>query len=178
MSAIQTFTGRMFDVQDPAPEDIDIRDIARALSYTPRFGGHLRCFYSVAQHSVEVSRRCDPFDALAGLLHDAGEAYMTDLAKPVKDLPDLEGFRTTEDRLIRAILLHFGVLNPFPGPLLPDSVKAADLVELVTEAYHLFRHPPEWLHTYPASPRGAITEPLSPARAERLFLLRFKELTQ
>jgi len=76
MSWIQTFTGRRFRPRNPAPDDFDIRDVAHALSLLCRFNGHCRVFYSVAEHSVRVSRICPPPAALWGLLHDLGEAYI------------------------------------------------------------------------------------------------------
>ena len=60
MDWIQTYSGKKFYPLDPRPEDIDIRDIAHALSLNCRFNGHCRCFYSVAEHSVGVSSSQSP----------------------------------------------------------------------------------------------------------------------
>src|SRR5271165_7548492 len=81
---IQTYTGRVMYPLDPRPEEINIIDIAHALSNLCRFTGHVRTFYSVAEHSVRVSQHCDPKDALWGLLHDASEAYLADMSRPMK----------------------------------------------------------------------------------------------
>ena len=89
---IQTFTGRAFYVLDPRPEDVDIEDIAHALSMQCRFAGHCREFYSVAQHSVTASWLVPPEDALWGLLHDAAEAYVVDLPRPIKRAWQLESY--------------------------------------------------------------------------------------
>lgn len=80
----QTISGRKFYPFDPRREDVDLDDIIHALSMLCRFGGHSRCFYSVAQHSVLVSRLCPPSLALIGLFHDAHEAYIGDLIRPIK----------------------------------------------------------------------------------------------
>jgi 5'-deoxynucleotidase YfbR-like HD superfamily hydrolase len=84
MSWIQTYQGGCFEPFNPHPDQIHIRDIAHALALTCRFTGHCLDFYSVAQHSVMVSQIVSHKHALAGLLHDASEAYLTDVASPIK----------------------------------------------------------------------------------------------
>lgn len=89
MSVIQTRSGRIIDLIKPTTHDIDIDDIAHALSNLCRYTGHSRVFYSVAQHSVLVSHYIDPtYESpalnLAGLLHDAQEAYLGDMSSPLK----------------------------------------------------------------------------------------------
>jgi uncharacterized protein len=86
---IQTYTGKQFWPLSPLPEDIVIEDIAHALSMQCRFGGHVRTFYSVAQHSVHVSLLVEPQYALWGLLHDAAEAYLVDLPRPIKKFSEM-----------------------------------------------------------------------------------------
>lgn len=84
--AMRTYTGRMFSFAEITPEDIDIRDIAHALSHLCRFVGHTSMFYSVAQHCLLVSEKIPggPEVKLAALLHDAAEAYVNDLPSPLK----------------------------------------------------------------------------------------------
>lgn len=82
-NCILTHTRRWVDPTAMAAADIDIRDIAHALAMKCRYSGHCPGFYSVAQHSVIVSRLCEK-NPLAGLLHDAHEAYLADIATPVK----------------------------------------------------------------------------------------------
>src|SRR4051794_32940266 len=84
---IITSTGKWFDVFNPNPADVDIEDIVHALSMQCRFTGHTKEFYSVAQHSVLVSLTCPSVDALYGLVHDGSEAYLSDIARPVKKHP-------------------------------------------------------------------------------------------
>ena len=93
MSCIKTYTGIMFDPLNPNPELMDIRDIAHALSMLCRANGHFRSFYSVGQHSVNCAREAAARGysrrvQLACLLHDASEAYLSDVTRPVKqELP-------------------------------------------------------------------------------------------
>ena len=74
-SWLQTYTGKKFYPFDPREEEVDILDIAHALSQLCRFGGHTKEFYSVAEHCVLVSMCCPSEVKLLGLLHDAAEAY-------------------------------------------------------------------------------------------------------
>jgi hypothetical protein len=81
---MQTYTGRQFWPIDPRADEIDIVDIAHALSQQCRFAGHCKSFYSVATHSWHTSNVCNSENALWGLLHDAAEAYLVDLPTPIK----------------------------------------------------------------------------------------------
>lgn len=135
---IQTYTGKKFYPLDPREDEIDINDIAHALSLQCRYGGHCREFYSVAQHSVLVSMECPIVDSLWGLLHDAPEAYIIDVPRPIK--PFLVGYKEMEHRLMECICRKYGL--PLEEP---KSVKMADKRLLVTEVNHLMQpvHP-EW----------------------------------
>lgn len=86
----ETFTGKEVDFLKPSPADIDIVDVAHALSLVCRFAGHARVFYSVAEHSVRVATLVQsgrrPALALHALLHDAHEAYVQDVTTPLKNL--------------------------------------------------------------------------------------------
>jgi uncharacterized protein len=81
---IQTVTGKQFWPMDAQPEEVDIEDIAHALSLPCRFNGHCKQFYSVAEHSIHVSRVVSNENAARGLLHDAAEAYLSYIPQPVK----------------------------------------------------------------------------------------------
>ena len=181
----QTIGGRIMRLLDPRPEDFDIEEIACVLSRLVRFGGHTRRdlpTYSVAEHSVRVSHACDPADALEGLMHNAAEAYISDVTAPVKEaMRALQGswhgsrrspFDVIEDGIARAIAERFHLRFPWP-----PSVKRADLVLLATEARDLMAPPPQpWGLPYEALP-GRI-EPWAPERAEAAFLARYSELAK
>lgn len=80
---MMTYSGRAFWPLDPRADEIDPLDIAHALSMLCRYGGHVRRFYSVAEHCVLMSHAVAPEHALWALLHDATEAYMVDLPRPI-----------------------------------------------------------------------------------------------
>ena len=168
---IGTFSGLRFWPLLPNPDDILIADIAHALAHQCRFGGHASKFYSVAEHSVHVSKLCRPEDALWGLLHDASEAYLVDLPRPLKQLPEFAAYREAERRLQRAVAVRFGL-----PPDQPASVTEADDTMLWTEAHSLLDSAAVEV-VRDTRPPFEITDPLLPVEAERLFLSRFKELT-
>ena len=100
MSELMTYTRKMFDPLHPNTDRIDIADIAHALSLLCRANGHIRHFYSVAQHSINCmmeaqARGHSPRLQLACLLHDASEAYLSDITRPVKaELPQYKQIET------------------------------------------------------------------------------------
>ena len=113
---IQTFTGRQFWPLEPRADEIFIEDIAHHLSNLCRFTGACRSFYSVAQHSVLVSLCAPPGEnPLWGLLHDASEAYLIDVARPVKRSAALVGYRVAEARMMEVICECFGLPTTEPA---------------------------------------------------------------
>lgn len=120
-NCIRTFTGKYINPCAPDPAQICIEDISHSLSMQPRFGGHLPIFYSVAEHCISVARLLPPAFRLAGLLHDASEAYLIDVPRPVKQ--QLTNYAEIENRLMRVIAAKFG----FEWPL-PHEVKMIDEV--------------------------------------------------
>ena len=187
---LQTFTGRRFDYTSPAVDQISILDIAHGLALQNRFNGHTALPYSVAEHSARVALRVKqlamdnwieqrigsatrPLDAVrVALLHDAGEAYVGDLVRPLKQRADFASFGWLEQRIQRVIHERFDL-----DKVALDShelVKRADRELLHTEARDLL----------PGGPRGWIAAEALPARiepmpwhqAERWFLLQFAEL--
>lgn len=117
---IETFTGKKVNPLRLTEEDIDILDIAHALSMICRFGGHCRRFYSVGQHSLYVCRLLEEklapvivtekrLTLLAGLLHDSAEAYIADVTSPVKY--QIRQLREIEDRALGVIMKKFGVVG-------------------------------------------------------------------
>lgn len=179
---MQTFTGRQFWPVDPRPDEICIEDIAHSLAMQCRFGGHCLRFYSVAEHSVLVSRSLPSGFALWGLLHDAAEAYVLDVVRPLK--PYLPGYRDIEDRVMIAICERFGldyITNPFA---MPSAVKLADNRILLTERDQNMR-PTDHVWGLAQAAAGAGVGPLdvtlqfwSPAEAEEQFLAEFAAITQ
>lgn len=178
MSWIQTYTGKRFDLVHPHPADVDLRDIAHALSHLCRFGGHTNRFYSVAQHSVMVSRLVDPRFALHGLLHDAGEAYTGDVVRPLKEIlnrisrNDYELLAATLDD---AIARRFGLTWTNEAV---EAVGKADEIALATEARDLLGPAVEnWTaRLLPPSDERVIPW-LSPDAARLRFTTRYIELT-
>jgi uncharacterized protein len=170
---IQTFSGKRFWPLEPSAADVDIHDIAHALSLICRFTGHVRRFYSVAQHAVAVSAIVSPQNALAGLLHDAAEAYLADVARPAK--AGIPGLKDIELAIERAVFERFGL----PWPPAPE-IKAADDRLLATERRDLLgpcESPwaPYWDTVKPLAHR---IDAWDPGHAERRFLQRFFELVK
>lgn len=126
MSWILTHSGKHFDLIDPQPDMIDIMDIAHGLSNECRFTGQCATFYSVAQHSVMASKIVAPDFAMEALLHDASEAYLKDIPRPLKQL--LPDYRAIEQRVEGAIRSHFGLPDAQSWP-----VTEADRIMLATE---------------------------------------------
>jgi len=104
---IETYTGKKLYFLEPKPEQIDIEDIATALSNECRFGGHTKSFYSVAEHSILVATICPAPLALVGLLHDASEAYLRDIASPIKQY--LANYKELEEKLMNANISFFKI---------------------------------------------------------------------
>ncbi len=177
---IETASGFRFYPLRPDPADICIEDIAHALSNQCRFSGHVREFYSVAQHSILVSGLCPPEHRLWGLLHDASEAYLVDLPRPIKHQSSLgDIFREIEQGIMRAVAARFGL--PWPEP---PQVKHADNALLLAEKRDLMPGK-EWDSTKEAwaieasdLAAGVKIEPMLPREAERTFLAYFESLTQ
>lgn len=124
---IRTYTGRLFNPLDPDPEQIDPIDIAHSLSLVNRFTGHTNQPYSVAQHS------CLAFDLVFeskphALLHDASEAYLADLARPVKKQLEMTAYRKVEKRIMDAVFERFDLATE-----IPEEVHVADSLLLWTE---------------------------------------------
>lgn len=170
---IQTYTGIQFYPTHPEMCDIHILDIAHALAMQCRFAGHVRQFYSVAEHSVRVSHACDPEDAMWGLLHDASEAYLGDVTRPLKRDDLMTGYLEAENVLQAMIARRFWLS---PGE--PASVKVADEWLLATEARDL-KSPlhPEWVTKWLTfDPLPEVIVPWSPERAECEFMRRYAQL--
>ncbi len=195
----ETYSGKKFYQLDPLPEDIDIQDIAHALSRMCRFAGHTREFWSVAQHSLLVSRLagemycpyhnnhrqhsvayktiCDI--ELAGLLHDASEAYLVDIPRPIKYTSTMLPYRESEQYLQDMI---YGKYCQEYGSWIHHYVKRADNVVLLAEKFALFGEDVEWegnwwLGLVDAARNISIDTTKSIDEIEHEFMERFNELS-
>lgn len=156
--SIRTFTDKVFDLKILDPDSICIEDIAQGLSYTPRFGGQLDGFLSVAQHSCLVASHLPDELKLAGLLHDASEAYLGDIPSPFKKLfPD---YKEHENRLMKVIAEKYGFEFP-----LHKTVKAADYKMLGVE----------WMECVEKKNSAFYW---TPKQAKEQFLKRFREYVE
>lgn len=106
-SFIVTYTGRKVYPLDLKVEDICLEDIAHALSNKCRFTGHTSKFYSVAEHSVLVARQVKGFTKLWGLLHDAAEAYLPDIATRIK--PNFPLIIEAENNILDKVQQKYGL---------------------------------------------------------------------
>lgn len=127
---IVTSTGKRFYFDDIESNIIDIEDIATALSRICRFAGHCSRFYSVAEHSMFVSSLLPDELKIAGLLHDATEAYLGDITRPLK--AHLKTYKEIEDKLHKHIESVFGI--SFDDP----RIKEADNIALLAEAKNFY----------------------------------------
>lgn len=128
---IRTSSGIKFWPLDPRPEHVKIEDIAHALSHACRWAGHVNRHYSVAAHSLHVSAMVGRKYALQALCHDASEAFLCDMPKPVKlGFPE---YAAHEERLMRCIATALG----FDWPLSAE-VHQADAAALYQESKYFF----------------------------------------
>jgi len=182
---MQTYSGVRWYPQDPRPGDVKIEDIAHALSNIGRFGGHAIRFYSVAEHAVRVSRivedlKGSPHEVFWGLNHDDSEAYLGDIVWPLKQAPELRGYKRLEAITMGAICIALG-MDAYEPPI----VKHADLVMLATEKRDLMHdktthreaaaskdQTADW-HCDRYEPHPEKIVPWSPYDAERAFLDRY-----
>jgi len=133
-------SGLMVDPMDISPDDITIEDLAHHLSLICRWNGGVPGFYSVAEHSLRVASKVDRRHAKWAMLHDAAEAYLGHITRPVKSRTFYNGY-TFEDgsndivpanvielEILKAIGEKFGLCWP-----IPDEVWAADDIRLAEE---------------------------------------------
>ena len=165
-------SGKPFWPFDPRPEEVRIADIARSLSMQCRFGGHVPQFYSVAEHSVILSRRVSPENRLWALLHDAPEAYGQDTIRPIKRAFPL--LNDMEDNIMRVIARKFGL-----PPEMPQEVKDADDELLREECLTFYGHSvyKTWgIYREGTCYASSQFKFYTPEEAKRVFLNRFVAL--
>lgn len=168
-----TRSGKRFYPLDPQPEDVDLKDIALALSRICRFNGHTKKFYSVADHCLNVQQYLSLYGAstkiqLYGLLHDASEAYVCDIPKPLKI--HLVGYSEIEKGVQKAIYEAFAL--PEPYPIEEEFVKHADQYIFAVEAKELMNVTADW--KLAKVPLGEVAP--SYQKAEKLYLHMVKAL--
>ncbi len=195
-ASIATFTGVEFFPLAPRYEDIYVADLAHALANTCRYNGHTFKHYSVAQHCVLVSKFLetiepehitpglherlqhpegrpvwDPIEVQKwGLLHDASEAYVSDICAPIK--PFIQGYEAIEDQLLQAVAQRFSLPWPFP-----DVVKYADKAIFRSEVESSVIRQVDWWVIHPEHPdAGTKIDPWPAEMAESMYLGRFEEL--
>jgi len=135
---ITTFTGKRFYFFNVTPDDIDIEDIIHSLCNSCRYNGHSNRFYSVAEHSLLTAKIAPREFELAALLHDAAEAYITDIPRPLKQLLNeyTDGLlRNMEEHIMTAIHQKFGV-ETYGDQV--KQIKMADNSALFVESHALF----------------------------------------
>ena len=166
---VQTYTGKKFSFRKLDVDNIDIVDIAHALSNICRFNGHCKKFYSVAEHSIYISKNCFDDLKLWGLLDDAAEAYIGDVVRPIKKY--MFDYNNLEKSLMDLIVEKF---NLFPKER-PNEIVEIDNRILVSERDQIMSYSPDdWGLNY--KPIDIIIECWSPEIAEKKFLDRFYEL--
>ena len=168
---IETWSGKDLYLPEPDLFSIDIHDIAHALSKICRFAGHVDRFYSVAEHSINVSSLVLPEHRLQALLHDATEAYLCDIPTPFKRM--VPQYEELETHLWAYIAFKFDV-----PVLLHGDVKMADRIMLLTERDALKANTKKnWSPEYESTQRWAGFKELGLSHVEtaELFLEKFYE---
>ncbi|WP_051044861.1 hypothetical protein [Methylobacterium sp. B1] len=162
-------SGVELDFLDPASSDFTIEDIAHGLSMLCRYAGQCRDFYSVAEHCLNVSEAV-PEHAFAALMHDAAEAFVGDVTRPLKQM--LPEFKTIERTVEDAIFIRYGVPRP-----MPRAVKQADLRVLAAEQAQLMPVGTDrWARSAGIRPARIRVACLPPREAKAAFLTRFEAL--
>ncbi|AUR88745.1 HD domain protein [Vibrio phage 2.117.O._10N.261.45.E9] len=165
--------GLVADLNKLKPEHLDLNVIAKGLSKLCRFGGHTDQFYSVAQHSIIVSKLVPPSLAFAALMHDASEAYVQDLVTPIKrQLPDYEDL---ELMVMSQLAAYYDIADHIDHPEVKRADKHAQAIEmhsLFPEGEMVKHHP--WIQTFDLPHRGMPC--WTPDEAAAAFKERFMEV--
>ena len=170
---ISTATIPKFNFINPKPEDIHISDIANALALTCRFGGHCSTFYSVAEHSIVLAgvledEKASDLTVLAALLHDAEEAYLPDIPRPIKNLmPEAMGIYYT---IQNAIEVKYGLGNE-ANLTMWNEIHDIDRKLCITEAKALGIWNDQW-EDFGDLPKVKFYW-LQPPEVEEMFLRRY-----
>ena len=170
---IETFTGKKFYPLEPDKDLIDIEDIAHALSFICRFNGHAPIFYSVAEHSLYclyIARELnlDKITQLQCLMHDASEAYISDIPRPIKKY--LPKYKDYENKLLDFIFEKYKIPKKMPA-----IVKEIDTRMLKTECVQLFKPKNNWASLDEIKEYSIKLKPIK--NSKKLFLKEFFSLS-
>ena len=170
---MHTWSGGRYFPCDPRHTEVQIEDIATALSRKCRFGGHTHEFMSVAEHSVLVSLYKPELDPFEKLMHDAPEGYVDDMIRPLKMVPQLrEPYIAIEELNAIAIAQRYDLTYPWPA-----SVKEADEAICTLEMeYNISAVDKGSLHDASILPKDIKIQFWTPKQAKQAFLDRFTEL--
>ena len=181
---IQTITGRKFDFDHVEGSEVDIEDVAHSLSHQCRFMGHSRVFYSIAEHCIRIWKQLReegyPLSIQKwGLLHDAAEAYTSDIPRPLKHWIRhyCPAFDLLEERVERHVWDSFGLTGD-----LPLEVKIADARMLLTEKRDLLAEAPQpWEFEQVSDPKltpypHVRIHPVMPPTIKAEFLLAYQTI--
>lgn len=166
---IETFKGHKFDVFNIDPKCIDIEDIAHSLAMACRFNGHLKKFVSVAEHSIAVATTVSEENAFCGLMHDAAEAYITDVPKPIKVM--LPEINKLDAIITEAVFKKYGISYP-----IADEVKAVDREMCYAEAKDSGMDVKSWDIQGYVDALDYTPYHWSPVEAKTMFLAAFRNL--
>ena len=172
-SLMQTYSGLTVDFDNISRNSISIKDVAHALSITCRWNGHTKKFYSVAEHSIlaathAINNNESYLDSLFILLHDASEAYVSDVASPIKKF--FPTYMDMEEKIQVVIAEKFDL--PYP---MPKQITEMDYKVLATEKRDLLGEEPASWGRLP-NPLDEIIVPMTPIQSKAAFTKRFKEL--
>lgn len=174
---ILTRSGLYVNPLDMKAEQVRVEDVAHSLSNQCRFTGHVHTFYSVAEHSVRVvrflRRQGHPLETLQwGLIHDASEAYLVDIPRPLKVDPYFgKAYRGAEGRAQAVVCEAFGLPHK-----MPTAVKQADLVLLATERRDLMPPGGDWAILEGVHILSEEIRPWGPRAAKRRFMHEYNRL--
>ena len=166
---MRTISGRKFWPMDPDIADLDLGDITHSLSLICRFGGHVPELYSVGQHSVILARLVPDELKPSALMHDAAEAYLNDLIRPVKH--GLKAYCSAENRILRLVARRYGLHWP-----MPPEIKRWDYALSVHEADTFQSRVDDWTSPYDVLPK--IDMEVLPLRDDDVRMLFRAWLTQ
>lgn len=143
---VTTRDGHLFYFDQLNVESIPLHSVAHSLSQQCRFNGHIEEHYSVAEHSVHISHLVleyggSPDTALYGLLHDASEAFMGDMPRPLKKM--FPAFSNLESRIMEKYCELYSIDDPDV-----KMVQWLDCNIVRDEAEKFYAEPPEWTKEY------------------------------